>query len=555
LYPVPDVESTEVRQLSDRYTRLSDRFRSVWTFYQFLGGVFKHRGDGDMPVHRDFQGLYRRLQELVPQLPAGASPPLERELDRVESELDEIHHELAELEQQFSPSVLRRFFDHLKRQDEKILYALAKFYLRSNSGQEDRFDKLDILLTRLAEVPIDDERIAVRSTAELRPAFQRLASYGAVTGLPREERHALVKAVRELRDEMSRIDDFNTLLESDVHGRFRTLKRQLGASVLDPDLLIEIVATNIEAANRFRTLYREEEARILEDTNKIFEIERYLERNPGLASEQLRRELDHFRRSRERFDSGRRDDNVKRDDVAELRRAMRSVLELFDPRGRGAHSRNDSPGLELELDDSDARADAAAGGEGPEPFELAETLDAEDPGRESTSLAELLPPDPLLNEPLHKIMFALELVEWDRPPEQLATAKELHGLRLEPWEVDAYRRLVERSLPEGSLEHLRAAFYLTSAALRLRMEEERQEIERALRADRQERVEELLESSAQSLERAREVERRFLWFAEDLLYRGVTDQLEHVYRSRFRFLFAYSELWLAHQANGGITPL
>ncbi len=547
------MESTEVRQLSDRYTRLSDRFRSVWTFYQFLGGVFKHRGDGEIPVHRDFQGLYRRLQELVPQLSAGPSQQLGRELDRIEGDLDEIHRELADLEQQFSPSVLRRFFDHLKRQDEKILYALAKFYLRSNGDQGDRFDKLDILLTRLAEVPIDDERIATRSAAELRPAFQRLCSYGRVTVLPPEERHALVKAVRELRDEMSRIDDFNALLESDVHGRFRTLKRQLGASVLDPDLLIEVVATNIEAANRFRTLYREEEARILEDTNKIFEIERYLERNPGLASEQLRRELDHFRRSRERFDSGRREDNVKREDVAELQRAMRSVLQLFDSRSRGADRRDQPAELELELDEppSSAPTDSDAGG----PFELAEALEPGQTGRESTSLAELLPPDPLLSEPLHTIMFALELVEWDRPPEQLATAKELHGLRLEPWEVDAYRRLVERSLAAGSLEHHRAAFYLTSAALRLRMEEEREEIERALRADRQERVEELLESSSQSLERAREVERRFQWFAEDLLYRGVTDQLEQVYRSRFRFLRAYSALWLAHQANGGITPL
>lgn len=553
MYPVFDVESTEVNQLSDRYTRLSDRFRSVWTFYQFLGGVFKHRGDGEMPVRQDFQGLYRRLQELVPQLSSGPSPQVERELERVESDLDEIHRELAELENQFSPSVLRRFFDHLKRQDEKILYALVKFYLRSDGDQGDRFDKLDILLTRLAEVPIDDERTASRSASELRPAFQQLASYGHVTVLPPEERHALVKAVRELRDEMSRVDDFNTLLESGVHDRFRTLKRQLGASVLDPDLLVEVVAANIEAANRFRMLYREEEARILEDTNKIFEIERYLERNPGLASEQLRRELDHFRRSRERFDSGRREDNVKRDNVAELQRAMRSVLELFDPRSRGADQPDEPAGLELDIE-LDIEPDEA-GPEAPAEGDVRAPVEPGHGGRESTSLAELLPPDPLLNEPLHKIMFALELVEWDRPPEQLATARELHGLRLEPWEVDAYRRLVERALPEGSLEHHRAAFYLTSAALRLRMEEERQEIERALRADRQERVEELLECSGQSLERAREVERRYQWFADDLLYRGVTDQLEQVYRSRFRFLHAYSELWLAHQANGGITPL
>jgi hypothetical protein len=40
-----------------------------------------------------------------------------------------------------------------------------------------------------------------------------------------------------------------------------------------------------------------------------------------------------------------------------------------------------------------------------------------------------------------------------------------------------------------------------------------------------------------------------------MLYRGRTDQLEQVYRSRFRFVNIFSRLWLDHQASGGITPL
>ena len=49
--------------------------------------------------------------------------------------------------------------------------------------------------------------------------------------------------------------------------------------------------------------------------------------------------------------------------------------------------------------------------------------------------------------------------------------------------------------------------------------------------------------------------RRFDWFVDDMLYRGATSRLEEVFRSRFRFLHAYSTLWLGHQDQGGITPL
>lgn len=536
----------DAHPLSDRYTSLSDRFRSLWTFYQFLGGVFKHQGNGDLPYHHDFQALYRRLQALVPQTSTGQSGPAELELNRIEAELDGIRSELAKLETRFPPSVLRRFFDHLKRQDERILYALVKFYLQAPEIDTDGFDKLDILLTRLAEVPLDDDRARVRDATELQASFARLAEVAGSPAVDPAEARTLVVAIREIRDGLAAIDDFQTLIHSDLYERYRALKRRLGAAILDPAVLVEIVTTNVEAKNRFRTLYREEEIRILEDTNKIFEIERYIERNPGLASDELRRQLEQFRTNRERFEGGRRDGNLKREDIAALRSSMESVLELFDPRQR-ALERIAPNGPELELDD---QADDDP------PFELAETVDEPPaPTSEATSLAELLPPDPLLNEQLHKIMFALELVEWDRAPELLASAKELHGLRLEPWEVTAYRTLVERSAVEGSMEHETAAFLLTSAALRLRMEDELADIDRALKSGRGARLEEVLERTMQSLERAREVDRRFQWILEDLLFRGAAERLESIYRSRFRFLSAYAELWLAHQANGGITPL
>ena len=98
-------------------------------------------------------------------------------------------------------------------------------------------------------------------------------------------------------------------------------------------------------------------------------------------------------------------------------------------------------------------------------------------------------------------------------------------------------------------------FFLTSAALRVKMEDERKEITRLDEANNPDRLFEVLERSAQSLERAREVDRRFQWFIDDVLFRGDTEKLEQIYRSRFRFLHAYSGLWLSHQRTGGLTPL
>ncbi len=540
--------ATSATLLSERYTDLSDRFRSLWTFYQFLGGLFKHQDLGPVPFTYDFQGLYKRLQEVVPLLGLDPTPQTIHTVDDVERELRNIHGRLREIEREFSPSLLRRLFDQIRRQDERILFALVKFYLQVPELDQDTLDKLDILLTRLGEAPLEDGRALSRDRSELLEIFGRLADFAGVHRDDPDGLSAMVTAVREFREQIQALPDFEAVLTSDIYDRYREFKHSLGATYLQPALLVETVETNIVAKNRFRELYQEEEARILEDTNRIFEIERYLERNPDVAHNELREQIEIFRRFRTKFDSGRKENNIKRDAILDLRRSMQEILDRFDADRKPKPAPAPRPESPAEVSPAEPAQAASL-----------ETVKLEEPPGEAAeataSLEEILPPDPLLAEPLHKIMFALELVVWDHLPEQAAQAKELHNLKLEPWEVEAYRRLTEGTLVPECLEWELERFFLTSAALRVKMQEEFQEIRRLQATSDNNRLFDLLESSARSLERAREFDRRFQWFIEDLLFRGETRRLEQVYRSRFRFLQVFATLWLDHHTSGGITPL
>jgi len=551
----------DVHGLGERYADLSDRFRSLWTFFQFLAGVYKHRGEGSIPYDYDFQNLYQQLQQLVPQISGDVSKNVLIEFEKIERELERIQHELEHLEREFGPSYLRRFFDHLKRQDEKILFALVKFYLMSRHLEQETFDKLDILLTRLAEAPSEGEELLQRGRPELLATFERLAKFAGLASLPPAEEKPLIDAVAELREEFERIGDFDTLVQSKVYDRLRGFKTRIGRVFLHPPILIEITAANIAARNRFRDLFDIEERQLLEGTNRIFDIERYLQKNPGLATDEIKQKIEIFRQTRVRFEDARRQHNVKRSDILELRQSMHNVLAHFEstaadllgsPHKRPAQPSARAPELQLEEPVDDHEPPVS-------PEMTTQTVDPplgsgkpDDPP--ITSITDLLPSDPLLNEVLHKIMFALELV-WDRTPDQVIEAPEIKSLGLEAWEVEIYRNLVEQQSEEESEQRHLQQFFLTSAALRVKMEEERIEIERLAANSKPDLLFEMLESSASSLDRAREVERRFLWFIDDMLYRADTESLEQVYRSRFRFLFAFAGLWLDHQKNGGMTPL
>jgi len=565
------MSTASVTPLHERYTDLSDRFRSLWTFYQFLGGLFKYQNLGPLPFEYDFQAFHQRLQELVPQLSVAPSMETVRVMDNMERELHTVHAQLREIEEEFPPSLLRRLFDHLKRQDEKILFALAKFYLQYDDFDADVLDKLDILLTRLGEAPQKGGTTVARDREEMEELYQRLADFARVPKGEDLELSALITAVREFRSQVEAIGEFEAILTSEIYDRYREFKHNLGRTYLQPELLLEIVVTNIAAKRRFHQLYQEEEARILEDTNRIFEIERYLEKHPDVAHDELREQIETFRRSRSRFDAGRKENNLKREDILELRRAMQAILDRVGPVGEPAAAQEPSPPTPVPAAVEAARREGEApvavasdppvastnaavpAGEGaPTVADEVEPIEIED---STASLAEILPPDPMLNEALHKIMFALELVAWEAPPEQAVHAKELHNLRLEPWEVEAYRKLSEGAVTEQTLEWELERFYLVTAALRVKMDEEASEIERLQASENTDQLFTFLERSAQSLERARDVDRRFRWFIEDMLYRGRTEGLEQIQRSHFRFLQSFATLWLRHESAGGITPL
>ena len=542
---------------SVRYTILSDRFRSLWTFYQFLGGVLKHLGEGPMPYTYDFQALHSQLKDLVHKIGVESAVDATPEVDRLERELDRIQRDLGKIDNEIPPSVMRKFFDHIKRQDERILGALLKFYLLSNYFEQDTFDKLDILFTRLAETPLEDGRVAPRDSDDLLLTFRRLGESTELPPLPPAEAAALAEAVSAIRRELESIDDYQTLVRSEVYERYRKLKQRLGTTALHPSMLVEITATNIVAKNRFKDLFEAEERKVVENTNRIYDIERYLDRHPELASERLRRQIEEFRHVRIRYESSLRAENIKRDDITEMTRAMHAVLAQFDPSPRRLVSPDDiTAGIPIAGLEAPVSTGGTGGGSTPleEPERPATRAGGGDRQQETT-LTDILPSDPLLNESLHKIMFALEMVVWDRLPAQVADAPEVRNLNLEPWEVATYRKLSEGNVDKGSAEWELDRFFLTSAALRLKMEEERNEITRLESANTPDRLFEVLERSARSLDRARDMDSRFQWFIDDMVFRGETRQLESLYRSRFRFLHAYSGLWLMHQQSGGLTPL
>ncbi|MDQ6801715.1 MAG: hypothetical protein M3041_12845 [Acidobacteriota bacterium] len=511
----------EIGLLRGRYVRLSDRFKSIWTYHQFASGVFKSLVQSPLPYHIDFQSTYDRIRAANANLHASQNQEAASALGLCELGLDRITTQLVRADDQVSASSLRRFFEKLKRQDEGIIQYLIKFYLYADAVEGDRRDKVDFLFTRIGEeFSAERDVFASRSSLEFREQIIGLVALLRIPEAPQEEVVRLMRAIRGIRDDIQSADAFEELTERNLLKNARLFKHRLGHLYFQPDILMSIVELNVTTKNKFLRLYAEEEERIVDDAQKLIEHGPAIERNFGYTNPELVEEISRFREFKQRFDVSRSASNVKHDVITHLKQSMTNILTQLD-RGLGG---DDTEGSDL-------------------PFSF--FSEAERVENITSRFA-----DPLLHPFLMQIAEAIDVADPSVMPEEVAEFPNIKELRLEPWEIAGYQKLFERRAPETEEDNEELwILYMRAAALRLKVDVEATMLAASIGAGVLPEPE-LLAAAKSSLDCGKELDEQFNGFLHEAVYYSNPKILHQLYRSRFRLLRGFSGLWLIYDRGG-----
>ncbi len=501
----------ELSVLHRRYTDTSQRFRAAWTFHQFIQSLEKsvlQRSSEDLST--DFQTLYAELKEISQSLNASESERMRGKLDWLERRLGELIFTLEEEDSRVAPYFLRQFFRRVKNYDEKILTQLAKFYVYAQHGdtwQHDRLDKVDFLLTRLSEEDLDQTSGPVlRDPRRLGEVFVALWGLLAVETPPAAEVAGHRAAIEEIRAEVLRVENLDQLNEGNLVRRYRDLKHGLGNLFFEPELALAVQETNLTLKGRIQKLYRQEERRIAAEYQRVFELEREVP-----VTGELDGELAEFHQEIERFEKQLERDEFKLEDLASIRQRVRSLLPRL----------------------TEARSTVATGSH----HRLGDT------GEHRAALAAEAPlseREDILGEHFRRVVEHLREVKPDSPPERVVLTPEVFPMRLEPREVVAFRRLYGTGEFDRELEQ----FLLEAAALRVRINEEAQEIAAIM-------DETSVTGEAPIYSRARQTVRaadaylwRFQHVLSELQLAGNAPEGRQIQMLRMRLMRDYSGLWL-----------
>ena len=504
----------ELSVLHRRYADLSHRFRAGWTFHQFLQSLGKSLLQRLEDSHSaEFQELYAALKEISQSLHSAEGDRIRGRLDAIDRRLTERMAALDEEDTKLAPDLMRQFFRRIKTYDDKILTQLVKFYIyvqRGGPWPPDRLDKTDFLLARLSEH--EDDRtgdVTLSDTPRLTEIYQ---GFWAMLGAETPEREVVEmyrRQIDSIRGEVAQMDTLDQLNESGLVRRFRDLKHDLGALYFHPDLLISIQDTNLSFKSRIDRVYRQEERRIVAEYQRVFELER-----EAAIDRELDVELSEFRQEIERFEHKLQSQEFKLEDIAQIRQRVRELL----PRLTSGRPAVEPRVAQVALTTGEHLLNAAAAAAG----------------------APLSRHEEEIGEPYRQVVEALREINPELAAERVVLNPDIFPLRLEPREVTAYRRLYGRKPCDRELEQ----FLLEAAALRVRVNEEAQEITGIL-------DETSITGDSPIYARARQTARvadSYLWRFSHVLSQAAlgtdpaeTRQLEVL---RMRLMRDYSGLWL-----------
>jgi hypothetical protein len=513
-----NVSVSEIGALHGRYVRLSDRFKSLWTYHQFAAVAFKTFLDSPLPYNVDFQKTYDRIKTISGTLNASQASDAVAAIAVSDLALDRAVSSLIRADDRIPPPVVRRFFEKLKKQDDTIIHYLIKFYLYANAVEGDRRDKIDFLFTRIGEDFVADRgEYWSRESLEFRERIIALVSVFHDTDAPQEEVVRLIRTVRSMRDDIQRASRFEELTERGLLQNARQFKHRIGNLYFHPDVLLAIVELNVSTKNRFLKLYQSDEQRMVEDAQKLMAHGQAIERNFGDSNPALLQEIARFREFKEQFDQSKAASNIKHDTVTHLKQSIGNILAQLD---RGLGSDEEQP---AELP--------------PAFFSRAQQLE---------DVRERFARDELLLPFILRIATAIDAHEDSVAPEMVSEALGVRELRLEPWEVAAHQKLFDRRDADAEEDNEELwTLYVRAAALRLKVDEEATQLASALGAGAHPEPA-LLSKAKQSLDCAKDLDETFSDFLHEAVYCSNPKILHQLYRSRFRLLRGFSGLWLIY---------
>lgn len=408
--------------VEERIRRVQHEYKVLWTYYQtaqsLLRTLLKLRRLEDIGLDQVYQQL-QTLEQMTDRPPELIEPVLQS----LEAQLQRAHYVLAQFDSNISPGVTRRYIERLESFDDRFLVYLIQFLLGKYPMTQDDWDKVDLLLTKLAIVrnPKTDQ-YELRPESRLLQLRTQITQYYPMPYTPVERINELIAEADAIAAEVRKVTSYHDLMEWGLLARIREFKKSVQHLMLHPQLMIPFLRLNLVTKKKFTVLYHQEieriqaSIRLLEKTappaeavgleGPPAEAERVSEMPPasagGLTAGAAALESEEFVQV-----------------LASLEKRMETIAEML-----GSVLRSGAPPSPP-----------------PTPLEVAPPVELV--GAELADATALQVPE-MIRPEMEALLQAFRRVDWRKSLSEIAFSEPLSPYAMEPFEVEAFQMGFQR---------------------------------------------------------------------------------------------------------------
>ena len=242
----------------DTYLRFSDEALALRITEKFLSEL----GRTTMRFTHEMYDV-SAIKKLLAEVRAdtnGANAASRKLLEgRLRNELDRWRNALVKRDSGVQAYEIRRFCDSVRGSlDSNIFFALARFY-RGMTLDAQSQSKFDLVMTRAFEGPrkgrIRKSKFnRVQITSEIRQLFCVWDEPGRPNQVAEDAQRRIIETFEGFIKEAWSLNDFESLVESNIFERVREFKRGLGQNYFQPECVAAAIECNVVVGNAFAEL-------------------------------------------------------------------------------------------------------------------------------------------------------------------------------------------------------------------------------------------------------------------------------------------------------------
>jgi len=396
------MDNKEVSSYIEQLRNTQRTFKILWSYYNCMQSLMRSILKTQKIDSVNLNAVFEQLKEIEATLPNISDEDLKERINEINNQLQRIKYILYNFDQKIPPSLTRRFIEKLEKYDIRFLIYFCQFYLKKTYLEQDDWDKIDLIFTKLFIVPDEKgQSYELRDHSQIKQILSIMTKDLNLPSYSEEKIQSTIAELGAITKEIRRVSAFSDFLEWGLLARIRDFKNSLKHLMLHPDVLIAMLTLNKTSKNKFITLNREEINKIgagIEEVDKIGEsLESIKEISISYAAPEV-------------FSDEEEKKEVDVEYLLDIRSRLDKILSLI----------SQLPFSQL----------------GDHNFNYNEDVS------KSIEIPAFLKPE------LEELKSALSKVDWSSPLSQIAKGEKLKKYNFEPWELEAFQELFIQKNPE-----------------------------------------------------------------------------------------------------------